>query len=657
MPTNYPHLSAPLNLGFTTLKNRVIMGSMHTGLEEKKNGFEKLAAFYAERAKGGVGLIVTGGIAPNREGWVSPFSAKMTNRREADKHRLITDAVHAEGAKICMQILHSGRYGFHPLVVSASPIKSPISPFRPRQLSQRGIRRTINDFVTSAALAQYAGYDGVEIMGSEGYLINQFIAPKTNQRTDAWGGSFENRIKFPVEIVRACREKVGKHFIIIYRLSMLDLVEGGSTWEEVVALAKAIEEAGATIINTGIGWHESRVPTIATMVPRAAFAWVTEKMKGEVGIPLVATNRINMPEVAEEILAGGKADLVSMARPFLADSNWVEKALKGEAHQINTCIACNQACLDRVFKGKEASCLVNPRACRETELVYYKAARMRRIAVVGAGPAGLQCAVVAAERGHHIDLYEAGSEIGGQFNLARRIPGKEEFSETLRYFRNRIEALGIRLILNTRVDMAMLKEKGYEAVVVATGVKPRKIKMEGPQVVSYDVLLRGEVKAGKKVVIIGSGGIGFDVATFLVREGMEENFGEEWGINGEMAEVKREREVVMMQRKRSKPGEGLGKTTGWIHRAVLKRGGVKMMTGVEYKRVDERGVWIEWKGREELVEADMVVVCAGQEKVDGLYGELREEGMEVYKIGGASREGELDAERAMREGAECGVRL
>jgi len=660
----YPHLLAPLDLGFTTLKNRVLMGSMHTGLEEEKNGFERMAAYFAERARGGVGLIVTGGIAPNRAGWVSPFSAKLSTHREMQKHRLITDAVHVEDGKICLQILHAGRYGYHPLAVAPSAIKSPISPFRPWKLSDSGVERTIRAFVRTARLAQEAGYDGVEVMGSEGYLINQFIVSKTNKRSGQWGGPYENRIRFPIEIVRRIREAVGRDFIIIYRLSMLDLVDDGSTWEEIEMLARRIEAAGATIINTGIGWHEARVPTIATMVPRGGFSWVTKRLMGKVGIPLITTNRINTPDLAEKILADGHADMVSMARPFLADPDFVKKAMEKRADEINTCIACNQACLDHVFERKTSSCLVNPRACHETELKYVPAKVKKKIAVVGAGPAGLAFATVAAERGHELHLYEASSEIGGQFNLAKRIPGKEEFCETIRYFRRRIEKTGVHLHLNTRADVGLLVKQGFDEVVIATGVLPRQVELEGidhPKVLSYIEVLKGLMPVGGRVAIIGAGGIGFDVAEFLSQEGEPsslnvEAFMEEWGVDmdyrnrGAITKPAPElpaRQVYLCQRSKGKLGAGLGKTTGWVHRTALRRRNVKMLSDVQYVRIDGQGLHLTVKGEPRVLEVDNVVICAGQEPLRDLWEPLKEKGIKVHLIGGADEARELDAKRAI----------
>ncbi len=670
----YPHLLAPLDLGFTTLPNRVLMGSMHTGLEETKNGFQRLAAYFAERARGGVGLMVTGGIAPNRQGWVSPFAAKLTTVREAKKHKIITEAVHAEGGKICMQILHAGRYGYHPLAVGPSPIQSPISPFKPWKLSQRGIRNTIDDFVRCASLAQEAGYDGVEVMGSEGYLINEFIVSKTNKRTDEWGGSFENRTRFPVEIVRRIREKVGPNFIIIYRLSMLDLVDDGSTWEEVEMLAKKIEAAGATIINTGIGWHEARVPTIATMVPRAGFAWVTKRLMGKVSIPLITTNRINMPDVAEQVLADGCADMVSMARPFLADSDFVKKAREGREDEINTCIACNQACLDHTFKRKIASCLVNPRACHETELNFLPTQNKKKIAVVGAGPAGLSVATAAAQRGHEVHLFEASGETGGQFNMAKRIPGKEEFYETLRYFNRQLELTGVHLHLNTRATPEMLAGQGFQEVVLATGVSARKAGIEGEghsKTLSYiDVLFRKK-PVGKSVAIIGAGGIGFDVAEFLTQDGVSpsqnvELFMEEWGVDmdyenrGAVAKPHPEppaREIWLLKRSKGKHGANLGKTTGWIHRSSLKMKKVKMLAEVQYQKIDDEGLHILHEGKTKVLPVDNVVICAGQNPMRELFEPLQAKGIQVHLIGGANVAAELDAKRAIKEGAELAARL
>lgn len=670
----YPNLLKPLDLGFTTLPNRVLMGSMHTGLEEEKGGFEKMAAYYAERARGEVGLIVTGGIAPNRAGWVSPFAAKLSNKREARRHRKITEAVHAEGGKICMQILHAGRYGYHPFVVAPSGLRSPISKFKPKALSEKGIRKTIRDFVRCAELAREAGYDGVEIMGSEGYLINQFIARRTNKRTDDWGGPYENRIRFPLEIVGGIRKAVGEDFVLIYRLSMLDLVDEGSTWEEVEILAGEVENAGATMINTGIGWHEARVPTIATMVPRAAFSWVTQRLMGKVNIPLITTNRINMPEVAEQVLASGQADMVSMARPFLADAFFVQKAREGRSDEINTCIGCNQACLDHIFERKTASCLVNPRACRELELTFPQAGSARRIAVIGAGPGGLAAAVYAARRGHRVDLYEASDRIGGQFNLAKRIPGKEEFVETLRYFRRQLELSGVQVHLNRRLtaeDMAGLEA---DAIVLATGVSPRIPEIQGlehEKVMSYVDLLSGRREAGQRVAIIGAGGIGFDVATFLSEGPVNtslnlEAFMEEWGVDmayqtpGALKQAEPEaapRQIWLCQRSKGKPGGGLGKTTGWIHRRHIKMKGVKTLTQVKYQKIDDAGLHLTVKGEARVIEVDHVVICAGQEPLRDLLQPARAAGKEVHLIGGASEARELDAKRAIDEGARLAASL
>lgn len=651
------------------------MGSMHTGLEEERNGYERMAAFYAERAKGGAALIVTGGIAPNRQGWVAPFGSRMTRKSHARKHREITDAVHREGGKICMQILHTGRYGYHPLCVAPSKIKAPINRFTPRALSKRGIKSTISDFVRAAKLAQLANYDGVEIMGSEGYLINQFIVSKTNVRTDEYGGSFDNRIRFALEIVSETRKAVGEEFIIIYRLSMLDLVDDGSSWEEVVKLAKAIEKAGANIINTGIGWHEARVPTIATMVPRAGFAWVTKRLMGEVNIPLVTTNRINMPGVAEQVLQDQCADMVSMARPFLADPDIVNKAASGREAEINTCIACNQACLDHIFERKIASCLVNPRACHETEFLIEPAVVKKKIAVVGAGPAGLSFAVTAAGRGHHVTLFEAADHIGGQFDYARKIPGKEEFNETIRYYLHMIAKNGVELKLNTRVTVDDLKN-GYDEVVMSTGVQPRSIRIEGADrdnVLTYPQVING-AKVGARVAIIGAGGIGFDVAEFLAHETSDLQvsadeqavFLDQWGVDSNYENrggLKRpdvgapKREIYLLQRKESKPGKHLGKTTGWIHRASLKKAGVKMLAGVNYEKIDDDGLHITFEGEQKILAVDHVVICAGQVSDRSLEAPLRDAGVSLHIIGGALEAGELDAKRAIEQGTKLAARL
>ncbi|MBK9595848.1 MAG: NADPH-dependent 2,4-dienoyl-CoA reductase [Rhodocyclales bacterium] len=671
--SQYPHLLAPLDLGFTTLRNRTLMGSMHTGLEESPNGFEKMAAFFAERAKGGAGLIVTGGFAPNLAGRGAPTASQLSFPWQVGKHRIVTDAVHAAGGKICLQILHTGRYAYHPLAVSASKLKSPISPFAPRALTGWGVRKTIADYARCARLAQKAGYDGVEIMGSEGYLINQFIAPKTNHRTDEWGGPFENRIRFAVEIVRRTREKVGPNFIIIFRLSMLDLVEDGSTWEEVVQLAKAIEAAGATIINTGIGWHEARIPTIATMVPRAAFTWVTRRMKGEVKIPLVTTNRINAPDVAEDVLARGDADMVSMARPFLADAEFVNKAAAGRADEINTCIACNQACLDHIFERKTCSCLVNPRACNETELKILPAAAKKKVAVVGAGPAGLAFATTAAERGHDVTLFEASPEIGGQFNLAKRIPGKEEFAETLRYFRRRLDATGVKAKVSHRATAEELAAGGFDHVALATGILPRTPDIPGadhPKVARYIDIIEGRREAGRRVAIVGAGGIGFDVAELLSHGGDEPNdidhFRNEWGIDstyavrGGLKKASDEpppRQIWLLQRKTSKVGDGLAKTTGWIRRTLLKRRNVKMLAGVSYEKIDDAGLHVRLGDETQVLDVDTIVMCAGQEPRRELLDDLKKAGMAVSLIGGADVAAELDAKRAIDQGTRAAAAL
>ena len=674
MQNPYPNVFKPLDLGFTQLKNRVLMGSMHTGLEEVKGGFEKMAAYFAERAKGGVGLIVTGGIAPNRAGWVAPFSSRLTNSAQAKKHQVVTKAVHDEGGKICMQILHSGRYGYHPLAVAPSKIKSPISPFKPWALSGRGVEKTIRDFVRTAVLAKEAGYDGVEIMGSEGYLINQFIAKHTNKRTDKWGGAYENRIQFPIEIVKKTREAVGENFIIIYRLSMLDLVPNGSTWDEVVHLAKAMEKAGATIINTGIGWHEARVPTIGTMVPRGGFSWVTKRMMGDINIPLITTNRINTPELAEGILADGHADMISMARPFLADADFVNKAKGNKANEINTCIACNQACLDHVFKNKRASCLVNPRACFETELNYLPTKKTKKLAVVGAGPAGLTFATTAAERGHDVHLYESASEIGGQLNLAKQVPGKEEFHETIRYFKTKLKSTGVQLHLNTRFENSTFQDNKFDEVVISTGIKPRVIQLEGinhPKVCSYIDILSGEVEAGEKVAIIGAGGIGFDVAEFLTHEGESTSlntaaFMKEWGVDMEYKTggalqksipESSPRKVYLLQRSKGKVGARLGKTTGWIHRAALKKKQVEMLKETTYQKIDDGGLHILQNDKEKVLEVDTVVICAGQVSLNDLQESLNNIGAKTHLIGGAFEAREIDAKRAIRQAAELAAAI
>ncbi|WP_298948825.1 NADPH-dependent 2,4-dienoyl-CoA reductase [uncultured Polaribacter sp.] len=674
--SKYPHIFQPLDLGFTTLKNRILMGSMHTGLEEEKNGIDRIAAYYAERAKGGVGLIVTGGIAPNIQGWTGPFAARMSTKKHAKHHQKITKAVHEVGGKICMQILHAGRYGYHPFNVAPSKIKAPINRFTPFKLKESGIQRTIKDFVRSAKLSKIAGYDGVEIMGSEGYLINQFIAKRTNKRTDKWGGVYENRMRFPIELVKQTRKAVGDKFIIIYRLSMLDLVEQGSSWEEIVQLAKAIEKAGATIINTGIGWHEARIPTISTSVPRAAFTWVTKKMKAEINIPLITSNRINMPETAEKVLAEGDADMVSMARPFLADPEWVHKAKEERADEINTCIGCNQACLDHVFKQKVASCLVNPRACHETELSYSQTRNRKKIAVVGAGPAGLAAATIAAQRGHQVTLFDAASEIGGQFNMAKQIPGKEEFYETIRYFNKQIEIHKVTLKLNKKVSVADLENSDFDAIVIATGIKPRVLNIEGvnhPKVLSYIDVLKHKKPVGKRVAVIGAGGIGFDVSEYLSHEGESTSKNidawlQEWGIDKTLKVragiegVKPNlhhspREIYMFKRSAGKFGGNLGKTTGWIHRSTLKKKNVQFIGEVSYQKIDDQGLHYTQNNEAKVLEVDNVVICAGQIPFKELHQPLLDLGKNVHVIGGADFASELDAKRAINQGARLAAKL
>lgn len=665
--SRYPHLLNPLDLGFTTLPNRVLMGSMHVGLEEAERGFERMAEFYATRARGGVGLIVTGGIAPNEAGRPYEGGAKLTTEAEAEQHAGITAAVHREGGKIAMQILHFGRYAYHQDLVAPSALQAPISPFPPHALSDAEVEQTIDDYARAARLARRAGYDGVEIMGSEGYLINEFIAAQTNRREDRWGGSYENRMRFPVEIVRRVREAVGEDFIIIYRLSMLDLVPGGSSLDEVVTLAKAVEAAGATIINTGIGWHEARIPTIATSVPRGAYAWVTKKVMGAVSVPLVTTNRINTPELAEQLLADGCADMVSLARPMLADPDFVAKAEAGRPEAINTCIGCNQACLDHTFSGKITSCLVNPRACHETKLVLSPTRLRRRVAVVGAGPAGLACAVNAAERGHDVTLYDAAPQIGGQLNVARKVPGKQEFDETIRYFRTQLELHGVDVRLNTLVAADGLD--GYDEVVVATGVSPRTPEIPGvdhPSVLGYLDVLRDGAPVGDRVAILGAGGIGFDVAEFLTDSGDKASedpatYFRNWGVDmdyrapGGLAAPERPappRTVHLLQRKTSKVGAGLGKTTGWIHRTELKHRGVTMVPGVQYDRIDDAGLHVTVEGHSQVLEVDTIVLCTGQEPRRDLYEELLAAGRSVHLIGGADVAAELDAKRAIKQGTE-----
>ena len=674
--TAYPHMLAPLDLGFTTLKNRVLMGSMHTGLEESKD-WNRVAEFYAERARGEAALIVTGGMSPSKEGGVFPGAAGLFSDEDIANHKIVTDRVHDADGKIAMQILHAGRYAYGPECVSASAVKSPISPFPPKELDEEGIEKQINDFVVAATRAQQAGYDGVEIMGSEGYFLNQFLVTHTNKRTDRWGGSYENRMRLPVEVVRRVREAVGTDFIIIYRLSMIDLVPNGSTFDEVITLAKAVEEAGATIINTGIGWHEARIPTIATSVPRAAFTWVTKKLMGEVSIPVITSNRINTPEVAEDVISSGAADMVSMARPFLADAEFVSKAMAGKADHIAPCIACNQACLDHTFGGKMTSCLVNPRACHETELTIEPALSVKKIAVVGAGPAGLSTAITAAERGHSVTLFDRADEVGGQLNMAKQVPGKEEFWGLVDWYRTMLETSGVEVRLNTEASADMLAE--FDEVIIATGVVPRDVGIPGqdmPNVLSYIDVLRGKAEVGKRVAIIGAGGIGFDVAETLVHDGTSptvdlEAWKEEWGV-GDPSETRGglapagpqpeapAREVTLLQRKASKHGKGLGKTTGWIHRTALKMKNVKMIGGVNYERVEEGGLYVSYgEAREnpELLEVDTIVLCAGQLPDRSLADALEAKGVACHVIGGADVAAELDAKRAINQGTRLAASL
>ncbi|HET7161851.1 MAG TPA: NADPH-dependent 2,4-dienoyl-CoA reductase [Rhodanobacteraceae bacterium] len=672
--TPFPHLFAPLDLGFCTLPNRVLMGSMHTGLEDHARDFGKLAEYFAARARGGVGLMVTGGFSPNISGWLKPFSSRLSSRWQVAAHRHITDAVHAAGGRICLQILHAGRYGFHPLSVAPSAIKSPITPFKPRALSNAGVERTVRAFARCAKLAQDGGYDGVEIMGSEGYLINQFLAERSNQRNDRWGGSAENRMRFPVEIVRRTREAAGREFIIIYRLSMLDLVDRAQAWDEIIALAKQVETAGATMINTGIGWHEARVPTIVTSVPRAAFTWVTRRMKENLRIPLITTNRINLPDVAEAVLARGDADMVSMARPLLADPEWVAKARSGRGSLINPCIACNQACLDHVFENQRASCLMNPRACYETELVDAPVDQRKRFAVVGAGPAGLAAATTLAQRGHAVTLYEQSNEIGGQFNLAKRVPGKEEFAEPMRYWGNLLAELGVEVHLGARANAASLQGPRYDAVIVATGVAPRDPKIPGqdhPMVIGYHDAVMGNRPIGQRVAIIGAGGIGFDVAEFLTQSAPSPTtdiarWTREWGVDTSLIhrggldkpEVEPSpREVWLLQRTAGRPGKRLNKTTGWVHRAALKAKGVKMLGGVTYEKIDGAGLHVTLDGQARTLAVDNVVICAGQESNRALADELIALGLAVHVIGGADVAVELDAKRAIAQATKLAATL
>lgn len=671
---HYPHLLAPLDLGFTTLKNRVLMGSMHTGLEEHPNGSARLAAFYAERARAGVGLIVTGGISPNQHGVVHAGASIFDHENQIPHHKIITDAVHQAGGKIAMQILHTGRYSYQPQPHAPSAIQAPINPYPPIEMTEDMIQQTLSDFAQCARLAQHAGYDGVEIMGSEGYLINQFLAARTNQRDDEWGGDFMRRMHFAVECVRRVRAAVGREFIIIYRLSMLDLVEEGSDWKEIEQLAIQVEHAGATLINTGIGWHEARIPTIATMVPRAGFSWVTRRLMGKVSIPLITTNRINHPDVAEAVLADGCADMVSMARPFLADPAFVQKAASGRVDEINVCIGCNQACLDQIFEHKLTSCLVNPRACHETELVLTATEKPKRLAVVGAGPAGLAFATTAAQRGHHVTLFDADNQIGGQFNIAKQIPGKEEFHETLRYFKRLLIIHNIQQRLGQRVEAADLSE--FDEVILATGIVPRHLDLPGsdmPHVLSYTQVLRDKLPVGKRVAIIGAGGIGFDTAEYLSQFGQSTSlnsaaFAEEWGIDLQLKQrgglakdgmhpTHSPRKIYLLQRKTSKVGEGLGKTTGWIHRVSLQKRGVIMINGAQYHHIDEHGLHLIRDGQIECLPVDNVIICAGQESQQALLAPLQNMGKTVHLIGGADVARELDARRAIDQGTRLALTI
>ncbi|MBX2883736.1 MAG: NADPH-dependent 2,4-dienoyl-CoA reductase, partial [Granulosicoccus sp.] len=678
LTTNYPSIFSPLQLGEHRIENRILMGSMHTGLEDRFWNYGKLAAYFVERAQGGgPGLMITGGISPNRAGWLGPLGGTMNWPTDVLNHQRVTNAVHKAGGKICMQILHAGRYGYHPFSVSASAIKAPINKFTPKALTESGITQQINAYVRCAKLAQRAGYDGVEIMGSEGYFLNQFLCQRTNKRNDRWGGSFENRSRLPIEVVRQVRQAVGEDFILVYRLSMMDLVDEGSPWEEVVALGQAVEQAGATIINTGIGWHEARIPTIVTSVPHAAFAGVSKKLREQVSVPVIATNRVNSPEQAERLLSEGYCDMVSMARPFLADPKFIQKAAASKPKEINTCIACNQACLDHVFRGKKSSCLVNPRACAETTLRYQKTNKQKKVAVVGAGPAGLSAATVAAERGHHVTLFEASPEIGGQFNIAMAIPGKEDFAETLRYYQTMLDKHGVTLKLNQAVTAEELREQQFDHVIVATGVKPRPVEIPGhnhPMVLRYDEVVRARKPVGKRVAIIGAGGIGFDLAEYLLgetpanREQHLRQWYQEWGIDHSYStpgsliqpqQVKPVREISLLQRKPAPLGKGLGKTSGWVHRLQMKKHGVQMLGGVSYRLIDDQGLHISIEDEERLLEVDNVVICAGQLSVNELYQSLNPYGksQNVHLIGGAYLAAEVDAKRAIKEGSELASKL